>query len=89
MPRYHFNVYDGATVMDHDGVELHDWEEARLEAVRYSGEIFRDEARRIASGDEWRMEITDEAGLVLFRIDFSVMASAATMSLRPKLDDTP
>ena len=82
MPRYHFNVYDGVTVLDPDGVELADWERALYEAIRNCGEVLNDNAKRIALGEDWRMEITDDTGLVLFRSDFSVMRSAATMSLR-------
>ena len=79
MPRYHFNVYDGVTDIDRDGVELADWQQARLEAIRYTGEIFRDQPKRLALGEDWRMEVTDDTGLVLFRLDFSVMETAATM----------
>lgn len=72
VPRYHFNVYDGVSDIDHEGQELAGWEEARLEAVRLSGKIIENNARRIALGPDWRMEITDENGLVLFRLDFTV-----------------
>lgn len=78
MPRFHFNVHDGVSEIDHEGQELPDWEAARLEAVRLSGEIIRNEAKRVALGEDWRMEVLDATGLVLFRLDFTVMASPAT-----------
>ena len=86
MPRFHFNVYDGVSFVDREGQELAGWDEARLEAIRQSGDIIKNEAKRIALGEDWRMEITDERGLVLFRLDFTIVASAATSrpSLGPK-----
>lgn len=87
MPRFHFNVHDGVTALDRDGAELADWGDARLEAVRLSGAILETDARRIAVGEDWRMEVTDETGLALLRLDFTVMASAATMQRRPKPGD--
>lgn len=83
MPRFHFNVYDGLSQLDREGQELAGWEEARLEAIRLAGAILRDEAKRIALGEDWRMEVTDETGLVLFRLDFTVMGSPAVMHARP------
>ena len=83
MPRFHFNVYNGVSFVDREGQELAGWDEARIEAIRQSGDIIKGEAKRIALGEDWRMEITDERGLVLFRLDFIVVASAATS--RPPL----
>ena len=82
MPRFHFNVYDGVCVLDTEGTELPDWQAARLEAIRYAGALLVDDAQHVAHGQDWRMEVTDDTGLVLFRLDFIVMASAATMDLR-------
>ena len=77
MPRFHFNVYDGITDIDRIGTVLVDAGEARLEAVRLAGEIFKSNAKLIALGEDWRMEVTDGTGLILFRFDFSIMATAA------------
>ena len=83
MPRFHFNVHDGADLPDRTGTELADWQDARLEAIRLAGAILREDARRIALGEDWRMEVTDETGLMLFRLDFTVMETAATMRSGP------
>lgn len=84
MPRFHFNVYDGITERDERGQELPSWDDARLEAIRLSGEFIKNQAKRVALGEDWRMEVTDENDLVLFRLDFSIMASPAMMPARPK-----
>ena len=77
MPRFHFNVYDGEASIDEVGAELPDLIFARREAIRYSGELLEDAGRQGSLGEEWRMEVTDDNGLVLFRLDFVVTASPA------------
>lgn len=84
MPRYFFNVHDGQSEYDEEGVELPDLDHARREAIRLSGNIFDSEAKKIALGDEWRMEVTDEKGMILFRFDFvTTVSSAVTASTKP------
>lgn len=77
MPRFHFNVYDGLSMPDAAGRELPSLEEARIEAIRLSGEILTDQSRRLALGEDWRMEVTDDTNLVLFRLDFTVIEAPA------------
>ena len=76
MPRFHFNVLDGVSILDEEGTEFPNWEEARTVAIRLAGEIFKDNAQHLSLGAQWRMEVTDEEGFVLFRMDFSVMEPA-------------
>lgn len=83
MPRYHFNVYDGVTMLDKKGVELPDTTFARREAIRYAGALLEEGARVDSLGPEWRMEVTDETALILFRLDFFVTPSAAITSSKP------
>ena len=82
MPRFFFNVHDGIDLLDEDGTEFPNWEEARLAAIRAAGEIFKDNARRLSLGEQWRMEVTDEEGYVLLHMDFSMMEP----SVRPNLE---
>ncbi|SEG26080.1 hypothetical protein SAMN04488144_112106 [Methylobacterium sp. 190mf] len=75
MPRYHFNVHDGSSILDGAGTELPDWQSARLEAVRRAGDILKQDAQRIALGEDWRIEVTDQTGLILFQMTFLVVES--------------
>lgn len=75
MPRYHFNVYDGRNITDDVGTELPDATFARREAIRYSGALLEDDADSLPVGEDWRMEVTDDAGLILFSLTFTVVAS--------------
>jgi len=82
MPRYFFHVRDGHSSPDDVGTELANWHEARIEAVRFAGEIIRDHAQQIALGQDWYVEITDEQQVVLFRIDFLTTESPVIADLR-------
>lgn len=77
MPRYHFNVFDGLSSLDIEGTELPDWQTARIEAVRLAGEILKDDADRIDLGEDWCIEVTDQTGLVLFRLTLQVIEAPA------------
>jgi hypothetical protein len=77
VPRYYFNVYDGRDILDDLGAELPDCTFARREAIRYSGALLEDQAKKLALGEDWRMEVTDSTGLILFVLNFTVLASAA------------
>ena len=77
MSRYYFNVQDGRSDIDRDGTELPDVQSARSEALRLAGAIIDDAGRRGDLGEEWRVEVTDDTGLMLFRMDFIVVESAA------------
>ena len=77
LPRFHFNVFDGITSIDQDGTELPDIHSARQEALILAGAMIEDSAKRNELGEDWRLEVTDDAGLLLFRLDFTMAESAA------------
>lgn len=84
MPRFFFHIHDGQSLHDHAGTELPDWTSARLHAITIIGQILASEPERIPLGEDWCMEVTDAAGLVLFRLDFYVAASPAVRQDRLK-----
>lgn len=84
MPRYHFNIYDGSSQLDLEGIELSGIRAAREEAVRLAGELLRDGYEGISEADDWRMEVTDDRGLILFRLDFTMMDASAVSGGKPK-----
>jgi len=75
MPRFHFHVHDGCSTLDPEGTELPDPQAARLEAIRIAGDILKHDAHRIALGEDWRIEVTDDTGLILFQMTFLVVES--------------
>ena len=70
MPRFHFNVRDGSDHPDLEGCELPDIEEARMHAARYAGDLLAGDPKTFWDGTDWRMEVTDEKGLILFSLMF-------------------
>ena len=83
MPRYFFHVRDGIDSPDLEGTELADLGSARAEALVYAGEIIRNAGMRAELGEEWRITVTDEAGLMLFVMTFLVAESPAAAQRRP------
>ena len=71
MPRYFFHVLDGHSLPDDTGTELPDVYTAQAEAISTGGEILRDLGAKFWDGTEWRMEVADERGQVLFILRFS------------------
>jgi hypothetical protein len=73
VPRFHLHVYNGLSLPDSRGVDLPDRDAARVEALRLAAELIRDGATRRRLGRDWRMEVTDASGTLLFRLDFTVV----------------
>jgi len=86
MPRYFVNVHDDRNSIDEEGMLLPDWKAAQSLAIRYAGEILQSDAERIKTGEDWYLEVTDETGLILFRLDFSLNASSALAHLNLRND---
>jgi len=86
MPRFFFNVSDTKTLFDPGGADLPNWQAARIFAIRYMGEILQSDAKNIAESDDCHMDVMDESGLIMMRLDFSVMLSSAN-SFANILDD--
>lgn len=83
MPRFHFNVYDGSGRLDEEGSDCLNYNSARIAAVRLAGEIIRDTAEQMLARDDWRLEVTDDRGLVLFCLDLCLTDSAAVTPYKP------
>jgi hypothetical protein len=65
-----------------DSVELDDLERARIEAACRVGELLKVHASVIWADKEWHMDVTDDAGLILFAIQISAMRTSATLDMR-------
>jgi hypothetical protein len=76
MPRYFFHVFDNDIFHDHEGRELPNWQAAQIVAILHMGAILQSNAAEISVGDDWHMDVTNESGLLLLRLEFSIMRSA-------------
>ena len=86
MALYFFNVTDGVSIPDSIGVELPDLYAARLEAVRYSGELLKDHPDAFWVQHEWRIEVADRLGAILFAIHISAVEAPALHGWNPGLE---
>jgi hypothetical protein len=76
--RFFFNLAGAIHDPDKEGVELASISDARKMAVQAAGELIRDRPGIVWSGDEVRVEVTDDNQLVLLTvIVFGVDAAAA------------
>jgi hypothetical protein len=72
MPRYFFNIHDGKDLVDHEGTVLADLSQARVEAVDLAGRCIADMGEVFwTPGHQWRLEVLDENGTLLFTLNFS------------------
>ncbi len=65
MSRFFFHRADGTFDPDNEGTELSDLADARVEAVRFAAESMRDKPNLVKDGHIFRVEVSDEAGMLL------------------------
>ena len=78
MPLYHFHTIANTRQPDTDGVDLPDDGAAQDLAVRYAGELLRDEPALVRDGRTCRVEVTTEGGSLIFTFTASTLAEPAT-----------
>jgi len=83
MPLYFFHVIDGTSHRDESGTELPDIDTAQAQAIRLSAEILREMGARFWSGLEWKLEVSDEYGRILFLLSFSAEERMTLENPRP------
>lgn len=64
--RYFFNLAGAVYDPDGEGFELPTLSGARIEAVKFAGECLRDRPQVAWFGEEFRVEVTDSDGALLF-----------------------
>ena len=77
MPRYHFQVRTETHVLIAEAIELRGIDHARLEAARRVGELLKQHAAEIWVDEDWRMDVTDDTGLILFVLHIVAINAAA------------
>jgi hypothetical protein len=80
MPRYFYNVDDGASIPDRDGIELADLKAAKCEAIKYAGRLICDAHTSFWHMDDWRLTVTNEDHLTLFTLIFASIDSPSSMA---------
>jgi len=80
VPRYFFDVHTEALEKDDQGHELPAIDVAHVAAAELAGELLRNHPENILLGDEWKVEVRDESGAVLFSL---LMLSVPSAALAP------
>lgn len=68
MPRYFFNIHYGGSRIDDVGEELPDDQTAWREATIITGELFRELDGGFQPGQQWRLEVMNDANELLYVI---------------------
>lgn len=71
MPLYVFNVLNLDPSTPAPSEEFLDDEAAWKEATRFAADLFRDIDGKLRPGQEWALEVTDQAGTGVFEIRIS------------------
>jgi hypothetical protein len=77
MALYHIEMRTQERVWETVDVEKDDVTSLRIEVARFVGEFLRDHAEKIWHDEDWRVDVTDATGLILFVMNVFVTDSAA------------
>ena len=82
MPRFFFHHTDGKFDPDDEGTVVPDLATARVEAVRYAAELVRHSPDEVWAGDTFRIEVSDEDGMLLCTIVILSLDAPAARGVR-------
>lgn len=70
MPRYFFNVRHGEeSYLDQVGAELAEEIDALNQATTSAGQSIKDLKRQLEPGTDWRLDVVNESGRVIYSIE--------------------
>ncbi len=81
MPHYNINLRTASSIADTWPVERDDLTALRVEVARFVGEMLKDHANQIWADEDWRVDVTDERGLILYVMHVSATDTAATLPM--------
>lgn len=82
MPRYHIELRTAGQVWETVPLETSGTADLRIELAQFVGELLKDHAGKIWADEDWRIDVTDETGLILYIMHIAATDSAATIPLR-------
>jgi len=84
VPQFNLELRTENRVWETMSVEMADVTALRIELARFVGQLLKDHAKEIWVDEEWRVDATDEDGLILFMIQILATNSPATLSFRDR-----
>jgi hypothetical protein len=82
VPKYNIELRTQERVWETLSVEKGDQTEVRIEVAKFVGELLKDHAAKIWEDEDWRVDVTDHTGLILFSMQLMVTDAAAAMPMR-------
>jgi hypothetical protein len=82
MAQYNIELRTESHVSETLVVEMEDLTALRVEVARFVGEMLRDHAGQIWVDEDWRMDVTDEKGLILYVMQIQAMCAPVTKHLQ-------
>jgi hypothetical protein len=84
MPTYRINIRTESHIADTVTVEKENLTDLRLEMATFVGELLRDHAELIWADENWQIDVTDGAGMILYVIHIFASETAATTGSIPR-----
>lgn len=78
MPKYFFQVSGGNHVLDVEGSELPNASAARIQGIKFAGEILRDMPTMLYETADLKIDVTDENGRVLFAVRVTTFSDSGS-----------
>ena len=79
MAQYNMEVRTRGRVLETVASETEDLTSMRVEIARFVGQLLKDHAELVWADEDWRVDATDDTGLILYSIHLFATDSAATM----------
>jgi hypothetical protein len=77
MPQYNLEMRTQNRVWETLTIDAEDHTGVRIEVARFVGELLKDHALQIWVDEDWRVDVTDQRGLILFVMHLFVTNMAA------------
>lgn len=78
MPAYNINVRTESHIATTVSVEKDSHTDLRIEMAQFVGQLLKDHADLIWADEDWQIDVTDEAGLILYVLQISASKTSAT-----------
>ena len=70
--KYYFNLVNGnETIIDEEGIEVRDLDQALVQAMKAIEELRAEEGAEAEAWENWSLEVTDSSGTVLLSLALS------------------
>jgi hypothetical protein len=83
LPIYRINLRTESHIAETLTVEHEDETELRVEVARFVGQTLNDHALQIWVDQDWRVDVSDDKGLILFILQVTAFNAAATTGPKP------